>query len=103
MPMNNPLSPADLANAKVNLETSTIAWSELMRFFAGGLTIAIAKDLDLIEVASQFSKDNTAQVEQWMMTNKVSKVSDQQAQDWLDSEAIVWTVVVKPWILVQVV
>jgi len=99
--MNNPQQSADLSTAKVNLETSTIAWSELMRFFAGGLTVMVAKDLDLVEVATQFSKDNKDQVEQWMLANKISKVSDKQAQDWLDSDTLVWSVVVKPWILVQ--
>ena len=47
-----------LEKAKVNLETSQIAWKELQRFFAAGLAISVAAELDLVEVAFQFSVDN---------------------------------------------
>jgi hypothetical protein len=32
---------------------------------------------------------------------QLSQVVDEQAQQWLDNNAMLWTVVVKPWILVQ--
>ncbi len=94
-------SPSTLEKAKVNLETSKIPWLELQRFFAGGLTIAVAADLDLIEVAYQFSVDNKTQVEQWLNAKQIGQVSDQQASAWVDNSSSVWAVVVKPWILVQ--
>ena len=94
-------SEINIKKEKVNLETSQIPWAELQRFFAGGLAISIAGDLDLIEVAYQFSKDNKTLVQQWMQDNKVAQVSDQQAQKWFENDASVWAVVVKPWILVQ--
>lgn len=91
-----------LEKAKVNLETSQIAWKELQRFFAAGLAIAVAAKLDLVEVAYQFSQDNKSQVEQWMNQGLIAAVSDQQAGEWYDNDALVWAVVVRPWILVQV-
>ncbi len=91
----------DLAREKVNLETSQIAWKELQRFFANGTAVYVAPELDLAEVAYQFSMDNKAQVEQWMKNRQVSLVSDQQALSWFETDAQVWCVVVKPWILVQ--
>ncbi len=91
----------DIDKEKVNLETSQIPWSELQRFFAGGLAVFVADDLDLVEVAYQFSKDNKAQVQQWIQDNKVGQVSDYQAKNWFENNATVWAVVVKPWILVQ--
>ena len=91
----------DIARDKVNLETSKIAWKELQRFFAGGAAISVASDLDLVEVAYQFSIDNKDQVALWMQNSQVALVSDQQAIDWFESDADVWAVVVKPWILVQ--
>jgi hypothetical protein len=94
-------SIAALEKAKVNLETSQIPWLELQRFFAGGLAITVAGDLDLVEVAYQFSADNKTQVEQWLNTKKIGPVSDQQAVDWFNNNSNVWAVVVKPWILVQ--
>ena len=89
--------------AKVNLETSRIAWKELQRFFASGVAIAVTDELDLVEVAYQFSQDNKAQVERWLITQKINKVTDEQAQSWFDSDAEMWAVVVSPWVLVQVV
>jgi hypothetical protein len=91
----------DLAREKVNLETSQIAWKELQRFFANGTAVYVAPDLDLVEVAYQFSIDNKPQVEQWMQNGQLGLVSDQQAVSWLEANAQVWAVVVKPWILVQ--
>lgn len=91
----------DIAREKVNLETSQIAWKELQRFFAGGAAVFVASDLDLVEVAYQFSIDNKDQVALWMNSNQIGLVSDQQALNWFESDADVWAVVVKPWILVQ--
>jgi len=86
---------------KVNLETSKIPWQQLQRFFAAGLVILVSSELDLVEVAYQFSSDNKHQVEQWLTAKKIAPVSDQQAIDWLTMDAVVWAVVVKPWLLVQ--
>lgn len=91
----------DIAREKVNLETSQIAWKELQRFFAGGAAVFVAPDLDLVDVAYQFSIDNKDQVALWMQSNQLALVSDQQATNWFESDAEVWAVVVKPWILVQ--
>ncbi len=92
-----------LEKAKVNLETSKIAWIELQRFFAGGLAIAVSAALDLVEVACQFAADNKIQVQEWLATKKIGHVTDQQASNWLKNNNSVWAVVVKPWVLVQVI
>lgn len=91
----------DIAREKVNLETSQIAWKELQRFFANGSAVYVAPDLDLVDVAYQFSIDNKEQVALWMQNHQIALVSDQQALDWFETDATVWAVVVKPWILVQ--
>lgn len=91
----------DILRASLNMETARIAWKELLRFFAAGAVIAVSEDLDLVEVAIQISNDNKALIEQWMSEKRVDKVSDAQAKDWLDTGASLWTVVVRPWILVQ--
>jgi hypothetical protein len=91
----------DILRAELNRETARIEWKELLRFFAAGTVIAVSQDLDLIEVAIQISNDNKAQIEQWMIEKRVDKVSDAQAKDWLETNATLWTVVVRPWILVQ--
>ncbi len=91
----------ELEKAKVNLETAQIPWLELQRFFAAGLAIVVADELDLVDVAYQFAADNKQQVENWLNSQLVMPVSDQQALDWIDNQAEVWAVVVKPWVLVQ--
>ena len=88
---------------KVNLETSTIPWKELQRFFASGSAVYVDSTLDLVDVAYQFSIDNKDQVARWLQSNQVALVSDQQALAWLEVDADVWAVVVKPWILVQTI
>lgn len=93
--------PQEILRAKINLETSQIAWKELLRFFASGTVIAVSPELDLVEVATRISVDDTVQVEQWMSTGRLGKVSDEQARTWLENDALVWSVVVKPWVLVQ--
>jgi hypothetical protein len=91
----------EIYRAKVNLETSRIAWKELQRFFAGGTAIYVSNELDLVEVAFQISEDNQAQVAQWLSSGRVGKVTDEQALAWFEADAEVWAVVVSPYVLVQ--
>ncbi|WP_019865314.1 DUF2288 domain-containing protein [Methylovulum miyakonense] len=86
---------------KINLETSQIAWRGLQRFFAQGLAVNVAPELDLVEVAYQFSNDNKSQVAQWLANQQIGLVTDQQALAWWEDDTAVWAVVVKPWLLVQ--
>jgi hypothetical protein len=86
---------------RLNLETSRLPWSELLRHYAGGNVIGIAAVLDLIEVALRIARDDTAAVKGWMDAGRLAKVSDAQAAAWLDEDADLWAVVVKPWVLVQ--
>ena len=99
--MTAPNQQDDLLRKKINLETSQMQWTELLRYFAAGTVIAVSDDLDLIDVAARIANDDTASIAQWMAESRVGKVSDAQAKAWLDAEAALWTVVVKPWILVQ--
>ncbi len=96
--MNGDESPA---RARINAETAKIAWRELQRFFAQGNAVAVAPELDLVEVALQMSADNRDQVEIWMQNGRIGPVSDAQALEWLEANALVWSVVVRPWVLVQ--
>ena len=63
--------------------------------------ISVAAELDLVEVAFQFSVDNKNQVEQWLQAGLVAPVADQQASDWYQNDSEVWAVVIRPWVLVQ--
>lgn len=86
---------------KINLETAQIHWHELQRFFASGNAIAVDPTLDLTHVAAQIVADNAAQIKEWMDTGLVDFVKDAQAQIWYEQNALVWAVVIKPWVLLQ--
>ena len=91
----------EILRAKINGETSRLPWTELLRFFASGSVISVSDELDLVEVAVRIASDDTSTVSQWMAEQRIGKVSDTQAESWLEGNAQLWTVVVKPWILVQ--
>lgn len=91
----------DPITAKINFETAQIRWHELQRFFATGNAIAVDKTLDLIQVAGVIARDEATQLKLWMEAGLVDAVKDQQAQAWYDKDAVVWAVVIKPWVLVQ--
>jgi hypothetical protein len=86
---------------QINLETAQIHWHELQRFFASGNAIAVDASLDLTQVAAQIVADNAPQIKAWMDAGLVDAVKDAQAQTWYEQDALVWAVVIKPWVLVQ--
>ncbi|WIO73091.1 DUF2288 domain-containing protein [Porticoccaceae bacterium LTM1] len=91
----------EVLKAKLNLETAKAPWSDLQRFFASGSVIAVSAELDLTDVALQISMDNSSLIQQWMESGRVGQVSDEQALNWFEGNAHLWTCVVKPWVLVQ--
>lgn len=86
---------------KVNRETARMPWAELLKHFASGTVVWAANTLDLVDVAVRISHDDKANIAQWMEAGLLGKVSDEQAQRWLDTQAELWAVVVSPFILVQ--
>lgn len=90
-----------LLRAKLNGETSRMAWRELLRYFAGGNVLAVQDGLDLVEVAVRIAQDDKDAVAAWLQADCIRQVSDEQARIWVDADAALWAVVVKPWVLVQ--
>lgn len=86
---------------KINLETARLPWAELERHFAQGTVVYVSEELDLVDVAVRISHDDKAAIAAWMAEGKVGKVTDVQAQTWAQLEALLWTSVVNPFILVQ--
>jgi hypothetical protein len=92
-----------LARAKLVSETAKIPWQDLQRFFANGTAVFVAPELDLVEAAYQLSVDNAAQVKQWQADGVLDAVTDRLAIEWLEKDMLVWSVVVRPWVLVQAI
>src|SRR3569832_255628 len=101
MPTSRPENADELLRAKLNLETSQMQWKDLLRYFSAGMFSVVSRDLDLFEVVLRISIDDKDAVAQWMKEQRVLKGSDAQASAWMEADALLWTVVVKPWILVQ--
>lgn len=93
--------PSLLLRAKLEGETSKIAWRELQRFFANGTAIYVAPALDLVEVAAEMSSNNETQISAWQDNGELGQISDALALEWYEANALMWSVVVRPWVLVQ--
>lgn len=94
-------SNEDIARAKIMGETAQIEWKQLQTFFAAGHVLFVAKELDLVEVAYCFSEDDAKTLKPWIDAEQIEAVSDKQALNWVETDAVVWSCVVKPWVLVQ--
>lgn len=94
-------SAADTLYAKLLGETASISWDELQPFFARGALLWVSAELDLIAVALAVAEDDKASISAWLNTAQVAKISAQQADDWLQRDPALWSVVVAPWVLVQ--
>ena len=95
------MTDPDTRKAVLNTETAKIPWRELQRYFAAGAAIGVAPELDLLVVGSEVLADNTAQVEAWTAAGQVGPVSDSQAAEWYEANALMWAVVLSPWVFVQ--
>lgn len=93
----------ELERAKIVSETAKIPWLELQRFFAAGNVMLVATELDLVDVAYALQLDDIEQVKTWTESSQVCAVDDDQAKLWVSSDALLWAVVVKPWVLVQTI
>ncbi len=98
---NNNDNNIDILRANINNETAQINWHELQRFFAGGWLIYVSSETNLLDVAVAFSLDDKKAVSRWLTSGEVAKVSDEQAKKWHEEDAIFWSTVVKPWVLIQ--
>ena len=100
--MKNSLREEEWLHAKLNMETAQMPWRELQRYFASGHIIAIGDGLDMVNVAVMIAADDTEGISRLLRGGLIGKVTDEQAQTWFEADTSLWTVVVKPWILVQV-
>lgn len=91
----------DLLRAKLVGETARAPWQELQRFFAQGTLLMAAQGVDMIDVAMALAEDDRDAVEAWLQEGEAGPVSDEQALAWSEADATLWTVVVRPWVLVQ--
>ena len=98
--MNLP-DPEQPLRQRFNHETARLQWHELLPHFAAGSVFVVDVSLDLIDVAVKISQHDTVAVSDWMARGLIARVDDGQAGAWVASDPAFWTVIVKPWVLVQ--
>ncbi|MCK9529232.1 MAG: DUF2288 domain-containing protein [Gammaproteobacteria bacterium] len=86
---------------RLNAETGKLAWKELERFFARGVVIVAAPDLDLVDVAARMVEDDSAAIQRWIGEGRLARANERQARDWSARAPTFWAVVAAPWVLVQ--
>ena len=86
---------------KINAETGRLPWQALEKFFANGSLVFVDRSLDLVDVAYEFSKDNAEKTKLWLGSGQVAKLTDDQAVVYHKENTEFWTVVVRPWVLIQ--
>ncbi|SAL63088.1 hypothetical protein AWB67_03251 [Caballeronia terrestris] len=98
--MSDASSPSPLY-LKLIGETAQIGWSELERFFARGVLLRVARDLDLVSVAEAVASDDTKRVAEWLSSGLIERVQAGTAADFAARDPELWAVVVSPWVCVQ--
>lgn len=93
----------DEVTQHLNSATAKIPWVEMQRSFAQGRALQVAEHLDLLQVAKALVEDDKEQVEPWVAAEHIVTVSAEQSLTWLEADALVWAVVVPPYVLVQAV
>jgi len=86
---------------KLLAETAQITWPELERFFAKGVLLLVAPNLDLIAVAEAIASDDTAHVAQWTSASLLQPMPSEIATQFAADNPSLWAVVVSPWVCVQ--
>lgn len=87
--------------AHLHGETAKLPWSELEKHFARGVVFKIAKDFDIIDVAIVIARDDKDSLKDWIDDNTVCAAEIEDAKKWHEASAVLWSVVVAPFILVQ--
>ncbi len=87
--------------AQLNGETARIPWSVLQRHYARGVLVTVHPDLDLVTIAAHMARDEAAAITSHLDAGDVHRSDVDEARDWHARDAMLWAVVVAPWVLVQ--
>lgn len=85
----------------LHLETAKIPWMELQRFFAGGKLLLLDSNEDMLDVASSLVNNDVARLQELIDQERITHPSDEKAKQWVNEDAVLWAVVLNPWVLAQ--
>lgn len=101
--MTENINPDKTIKAQFAEQMAPISFQELQKFFAKGLLITVADELDLLDVAVTLHEDDTAKVQNWMDNGLIARAHDEHAKFWVDNRSMLMAVTVAPWVLVQTI
>jgi len=91
----------ELLKNELNGQTGKITWPELETYFARGVLIKVANDLDLIEIALSISKDDKQHIDTLLAEKQLQHTTIEDAKLWIETQPRFWAVVTAPWVLIQ--
>src|SRR5258708_21861857 len=98
--MKDAQSPSPLY-LKLLAETAQIEWTELQRFFARGVLLKVARDIDLVSVAEAVAGDNTKQVTEWLSAGVLEPATPETPTGLPVRNPALWAAVGSPWGLLR--
>ena len=86
---------------KIIGETAKCLFSDLMQPFAQGRLVEVSSALDLVEVTQALNNDQSDLFSAWVAAGQINRLDDLRAKSWVQDDVLLWTVVLAPWVLVQ--
>ena len=87
--------------AELKDECAAVFYKEVEKFFAKGMLVFVAEDLDIIKVAMAIAADDTEQIQQWIAGEQVLRVHDEFAKKWSANNEVMMAITAVPCVLVQ--
>lgn len=100
--MNDLVSDPQIAD-KLRQECGVVDWRVLKPHYERGALIIVREGLDLITAAVQIAVDNTTTVSRWIEEQTLIKPTADQADDWEQRNLSFRSVVIAPFVLIQIV
>lgn len=88
---------------KIAKYTGEVGWKYLKPHYERGNVLWVDPELDLKEVAKAFTRDDSAQVADWLGCGDLVRIGDLHAEQWEGGDDLFLAVVVNPFVLMQAV
>ena len=82
-------------------ECAPVFYKEIEKFFAKGMLVLVADELDIIDVALAIQADNNEIMQKWIAQELVVRVHDEHAIKWSQTNEPLMAITAVPWVLVQ--
>jgi hypothetical protein len=85
-------------------DVADVNWNDIKPHAQRDAVIIVNKNLDLLDVGVAVAQDDKIVVERWITEQLISKPSNQQLSDWnMNQEKLFRTLIVQPFVLVQII